>query len=80
MLSVAQNILRKAGRFSTLRHNAKKASQKRRLAETPLEGDALKAYRHQVEKGSILRQFREEVFRRSQLKEDWEDTLKRDER
>lgn len=37
-----------------------------------MEKDVFKAYRKQVEKGSILRQFREEVFRKSELRGDWE--------
>ena len=57
--------------FATVRGKSKK-QQKKLEDEYDMEKDVFKAYRKQVEKGSILRQFREEVFRKSELRGDWE--------
>lgn len=73
MLIVAKNIARRGFGFGVSRKVAKKVMGGRAQREGKLEDDVFKAYRGQVEKGSILRQFREEVFRRAELNEDWAD-------
>jgi hypothetical protein len=71
MLIVAKRVLGKNFAFATARGKSKK-QQTKLEDEYDMEKDVFKAYRKQVEKGSILRQFREEVFRKSELRGDWE--------
>ena len=71
MLIVAKRVLGRNFAFATVRGKSKK-QQKKLEDEYDMEKDVFKAYRKQVEKGSILRQFREEVFRKSELRGDWE--------
>ena len=78
MLIVAARIISRGQAFATLRHS-KRASQRRlAMEEGENDEDVFKAYRHQVEKGSILRQFRKEVFRRSEIDRDWEAEQRKD--
>lgn len=71
MLIVAKRVLGRNFAFATARGKSKK-QQTKLEDQYDMEKDVFKAYRKQVEKGSILRQFREEVFRRSELQGDWE--------
>jgi len=71
MLIVAKRVLGRNFAFATARGKSKK-QQTKLEDEYDMEKDVFKAYRKQVEKGSILRQFREEVFRKSELRGDWE--------
>ena len=71
MLIVAKRVLGRNFAFATARGKSKK-QQTKLEDEYDMEKDVFKAYRKQVEKGSILRQFREEVFRKSELRGDWQ--------
>lgn len=73
MLAIAKRITSRGYAFASSRGRARKA-EKDDPEVDPNEKDVFKAYRQQVEKGSILRQFREDVFRRSELSEDWNKT------
>lgn len=75
MLAIAKRITLQGYAFASSRAGVKKEQKVKSEAETK-EKDVFKAYREQVEKGSILRQFREDVFRRSELAGDWNQTNK----
>lgn len=74
MLIVVRSLQNRSYLFSTARKRTRRGNDKA-AGDAPLEKDVFKAYRSQVEKGSILREFRREVFRRSELSEEW-DSLK----
>jgi hypothetical protein len=70
MLVIAKRVAARGQAFASVRSRTPKEEAPNPEGE-PREKDVFRAYRKQVEKGSILRQFREDVFRRSELTEDW---------
>lgn len=70
MLAIAKRVAVRGQAFASVRGRTRKEEAPNPEGE-PKENDVFRAYRKQVEKGSILRQFREDVFRRSELTEDW---------
>ena len=65
MLTITNRVLCRGFAFASARGNNFKKQRGSRGKEEGEEKDVFKAYRKEVEKGSILRQFREDVFRKS---------------
>ena len=72
MLIITRRVLSGGFSFATTRSKLRKDRGGAKNEEDAGEKDVFKAYRNEVEKGSVLRQFRQDVFRRAELIEDWD--------
>lgn len=75
MLTIVKRLIGPGYSFATVRKVTKKQKPTPQQEQTE-DQEVFKAYRKQIQKGSILRQFRHDVYRRSQLAGDWDGSYK----